>query len=332
MNRDTVHADSPTRPLPGECELAQSVAELCLRVAVAAGPAALTRELAKVAPHLAFREMLERGGWYRLGGVIADDGTRIADDLECWAGNELAARDDDLQALFDDYAGSGLRATRFSGKTHYLVAATGPGAADFVQAEIEELQETVCHALFAGDSAPANIEQLVDPRAPCAPGNAALGTPFYALRRITDVAAFLGRMRAQKPEAQPVHRFLAAWETSSAAPATQFSNHWVIAVREHLDRYRQAILSATPVAALNGAPPRFESVFGAQGLALQAALQRFDRQAGYPMAWFFHMLTTKTVPHAVAVAVIDDVQAGFHYLPERDVQVLRDWLHRPFSL
>ena len=30
------------------------------------------------------------------------------------------------------------------------------------------------------------------------------------------------------------------------------------------------------------------------------------------MVWFFHMLTTKAVPHAVATAVIEeDVQAGF---------------------
>jgi hypothetical protein len=312
-------------------DLTRRIAELCLRVPVAAGPGALTRELARLAPHLNFREVLERGGWYRLGGVVDGQGKHVADDLATWAETQLTARDDDLQELFEDYADSGLRATRLSGKTHYLVAATGPGAADFLQVEIEELQETVCHPLFETDTPPTSLEQLVDPRSSCG-GNAALGTPFYALRRVTDMAAFVRRMREQKPDPQPLHRFLEAWQNSSAGFATQFSNHWIIAVREHLDRYRQPILNATPVAAVNGAPPRFESVFGARGLALQSALQRFDRQVGYPMAWFFHMLTTKAVPHAAASAVIEDVQAGFRYLPDRDAQAVRDWLHQPYAI
>jgi hypothetical protein len=57
-----------------------------------------------------------------------------------------------------------------------------------------------------------------------------------------------------------------------------------------------------------------------QGLALHEAMTRYDKAVGYPMAWFFHMLTIRSAPHALANAVIDDVQAGFHYLPDRDVR------------
>jgi len=32
---------------------------------------------------------------------------------------------------------------------------------------------------------------------------------------------------------------------------------------------------------------------------------------------------------AQAHAIVDDVQGGFSYLPERDVKVLKDWMHRP---
>ena len=38
-------------------EVARQVAELCVRVAVAAGPGALARELEKTVPQLAFREV-----------------------------------------------------------------------------------------------------------------------------------------------------------------------------------------------------------------------------------------------------------------------------------
>lgn len=311
-------------------DLAPAIGEMCGRVPVAAGPAALARELSALAPQLAFREVLVRGGWYRPGGVVDARGTRVADDLEAWAAAELETRGDDMQALADDYADLHLRATRFNGKTHYWIATTGSGPADFVQLEIEELQEVACHALFAGET-PAGIEELVDPAPSAGSAQTAIGAPFYALRRLTDMGDYLARMRTQKADPQAVHRFVEDWADSSAGAATDFANHWVLAVREQLDRYKQALLNASPVAALNGAPPQFHTAFGAQGLALHKSLQAFDRQAGYPMAWFFHMLTTKTVPHAVANAVIDDVAAGFGYLPEKDVAVVKRWLYKPYG-
>lgn len=311
--------------------LARSLAEVCVQMPVTQGPAGLARELAQAAPDLSFREVLLRGGWYRLGGVVDAAGSAVADNLEQWAEGELAAHGDDMQAFADDCAGRGLHATRLSGKTHYWVAPTGGGAADFLQVEVEELQETVCHALFGEERLPGSIEELIDPRDACAARQAPLGTPFYALRRVVHVGNFLAAMRAQKPEPQPIHRLVADWERSSAGHATQLAHHWVIAVREHLDRHRQTIYHASPVAALNGLPPKFASGFGARGLALHDALTHFDKLSGYPMAWYFHMLTTKAVPHAVAAAVVEDMQSGFGYLPERDLAVVKDWLHRPYG-
>ena len=314
--------------------LSRQIAELCVRIPASAAPATLARELAVLAPELAFREVLARGGWYRLGGVIDGKGRHVADDLEAWAEAELAAHHDDMAALCDDYSGRGLRATRLNGHTRYLVAATGNGATDFIQLEIEGLQEVVCHPLFADEALPSGIEELVDPRpgpGACGGRSQPLGAPFLRLRRLTPVNDFLGRMRAQKPEPQPVHRFIAAWESSSASATTRFSNHWVLAVREHLDRYKQTVLNATPVAALNGTPAKFTASFGMQGLALHDALARYDKAVGYPMAWFFHMLTTRSAPHALANAVIDDVQAGFRYLPDRDAAVVKDWLYQPYG-
>ena len=312
-------------------ELADAIAEACVRIPVAAGPSALAREIALIAPELSFREVLARGGWYRLAGVVDSAGNRVAANIEQWSASELAKHGDDFHAMVDAHQGSDLHATRLTGKTHYWMAPNGTGAADFVQVEIEELQEVMCQPLFEGDDAPGSLEELIDARDACTGKPMPLGIPFYKLRRVADVAEFLARMRAQKPEAQPVHRFIEAWEKSSAGNAVQFSNHWVLALREHLDRYRQPILSATPVAAIVGNAPRFEGTYGARGLVLASALQRFDKQAGYPMAWFFHMLTTKAVPHAVASVVVEDMQGGFAYLPERDVKVIKDWLFKPYG-
>jgi hypothetical protein len=317
--------------------LTAMVTQICQQTPVSEGTTAVAKKLVLLMPQLSFRDVLTRGGWYRLGGVVDVHGDKIVDDLAEWAEAELAAHDDDLHALVEDYANSGCKVTRINGKTHYLVASTGALATDFVQIEIEELQEGISHDLFAEDDVPGSLEELIDPprdkvkNATSKALNSPLGAPVYVLRRITDMADFVGRMRMQRPEPQIVHRFFDAWQSSSASYTTQFSNHWAVAVREYIDRYHQAILQATPVAAFNGLPPRFNSTLAPQGLSLHEALQHFDRQVGYPMAWFFHMLTTKVVPHAVANAVIDDVQNGFSYLPERDVKVVKDWLHRPYS-
>ena len=312
-------------------ELEHAIAELCVRVPVSAGASGLARELSHVAPQFTFRDVLTRGGWYRLGGVIDAEENHVSDDLAHWAEAQFAGHGDDLHALIDAYAGGAsdgdaidredalfCGALRRTGRRVHSDRDRGTAGRD-----------RSCPVV--GEEA-GSLEEWIDPPRGGSESRAALlGMPFYSLRRATDVAAFLRRIAAQKPEPQIVHRFFDAWQASSAGATTHFSNHWVVAVREHLDRYRQAILQATPVAALNGLPPRFESVYGARGMALNDALQRFDRQAGYPMAWFFHMLTTKAVPHAVASAVVDDMQGGFCYLPERDLKTVRDWLHRPYA-
>jgi len=213
------------------------------------------------------------------------------------------------------------------------VASAGDGVDDFLQLEIEDLQEVRVHHLFAND--PSTVEELVDPRAdPCGGGDQALplGLPFYAFRRLQHLGAFLRRMLAQKPEPAPIQRMIDDWSVSSSGGASAYYNHWVIATREHLDRYHQPIFRAQPIATLAGEAPEFGATPSDRGLALSAALTHFDRESGYPMAWYFHMLTSKAVPHWVADSVMADALNGFAYLPQRDVDVVRGWLHRPYSV
>lgn len=309
--------------------LAAAVVETCTRVPVSNGPGALVKALGLALPDWKFRHALSRGGWYRLGGIVDADGRRISDNLEAWLEAALAERDGDIGRLVDDFADRALYATRLVGQTHYLVAPVGDGNDDFLQLEIEDLQEMRAHRLFADE--PASLEELVDPRA-SSEAPLPLGLPFYAFRRIQHIGAFLKRMLAQKPEPAPVHRMIADWTASSAGIASAYANHWVIATREHLDRYQQSVFRAQPIATLAGAAPDFTAAPGTSGLDLYAALGHFDREAGYPMAWYFHMLTSKAVPHWVAQTVVEDALAGFAYLPQRDVGIARGWLHRPYAL
>ena len=178
--------------------LEASVVEVSTLVPVSAGPGILAKELARHLPELHFRRTLCRGGWYRLGGVLAADGSRISDDLESWAEMTLAACDGDFDALRDEYAGTGLIATRRVGRTHYFVAPTGEKSADFLQLEIEDLQETQAHTLFAQTPAPTAIDELIDPDLGHHNGQP-VGLPYYTFRRLTHIGDLLARLRQADP-------------------------------------------------------------------------------------------------------------------------------------
>ena len=309
--------------------LSPAIVETCAKTPVNAGPAGLVKALGNALPDWKFRHALGRGGWYRLGGIVDATGQRISDSLESWIENVVDERDGDIAQLIDDFAGQQLYATRLVGQTHYLVASAGENCDDFLQLEIEDLQEMRVHQLFANE--PTTLEELVDPRGG-KDSPIPIGLPFYAFRRIHHIGNFLKRMLAQKPEPASIHRMVEDWRKSSAGSTTTFSNHWVIATREHLDRYHQTVFRAQPIATLAGEPPDFGADAGTNGLQLHEALSHFDREIGYPLAWHFHMLTTKAVPHWVAQTVVEDALAGFAYLPQRDVDVVRGWLHRPYSM
>lgn len=309
--------------------LAPAIVETCAKVAVSSGPGALVKALSGALPEWKFRHAMSRGGWYRLGGILDGNGQRVSDSLESWVENALDERDGDFHQLIDDFADQTLYATRLVGQTHYLVASVGEESDGFLQLEIEDLQEMRVRQLFANE--PGSLEELVDPRGG-ADKPQPVGLPFYTFRRIQHIGAFLKRMLAQKPEPAAIHRMLDDWTKSSAANTSAYYNHWVIATREHLDRYHQPVFRAQPIATLAGEPPEFGAASDASGLKLHDALTHFDRETGYPMAWYFHMLTTKAVPHWVAQTVVEDSLAGFAYLPQRDVDVVRGWLHRPYSI
>ena len=312
-------------------QLSLPIIEACKGATVAAGPAALAREISKSLPDWSFRETLCRGGWYRLGGLVDPNGEYVDRNLEAWACAQLDLRNGDLAILLEDYADSGLRATHFVGRTHYLVAAAPGGTStDFLQLEIEDLQETLAHPLFDREPVPSTLDEFVDART-SSKEDAPLQVAQYNFRRLTHMGDLLARMRTQSLEPQAIHRFVGDWEASSAGHASALYNHWTVVLREHLDRYKQNIVRATPVAALNGELPRFSAKEGTSGLALHNALLAFDRQVGYPLAWYFSLLTSKAVPHWVAGSVASDAAIGFSYLPERDLALIKQWLHRPYA-
>ena len=287
---------------------------------------------ARILPGQTFRFALTRGGWYRPGGVIRPDGTRIADDLESWAEAELEACDGEMEEFLERHGEDGLYTTRHSGRTHYFVAPYGRDAADFLQLEVEELQEVLDRHLVSPDALPTDLNELVDPLTPALLDAQPVGASRYVFRRLTDIRLAAVRLPAPVGELAPAARFMAEWEASSAAGRGHFSDYWILALREHQDRYRNMVLAATPVSLLARKLKPFHWNPEARGTELSDQLHAFDKAAGYPAAWYFHLVAGALVPREIAHNVMLDILDDFHYLPEADAKLLEGWANSPYSV
>lgn len=293
--------------------------------------AALLEAANRMVPECSFRHALTRGGWYRPGGLILPDGTRLAEDLEAWAETELDACDGDMDQLLERHQDAGLLATRQSGRTHYFVAPIGGAPAEFLQLEVEEIQEVLDRELIDPDAPPSDLAELTDPMRPLALDAQPVNRPRYRFRRLTDVRQVLARQPAPLGGQSILGRFLADWSQGSAGDQGHFCDHWIIAVREHLDQYRNTVLHATPVSRHARKLKTFHWHPEHRGTELSDQLHAFDRAAGYPFAWYFHLVAGAITPRAVAYAVGEDLQHDFRYLPETDAAILENWLVAPYA-
>ncbi|HEY0666492.1 MAG TPA: hypothetical protein VGD24_10535 [Gallionella sp.] len=286
----------------------------------------------RIRPGCTFRYVLTRGGWYRPGGIIDADGTRIADSLENWAGDQLKVCGGDVQELAERHAGSGLLATRHTGRTHYFVAAYGPAPADFLQLEVEELQEVLDRKLIDGDNPPEDLQELIEPISPTRLDAQPLGAPRYRFRRMYDMRQAIARSRVTDVKPAGLPRLLKEWSHSSVAMRGHFCDHWISALREHQDRYRNPQLSISLVSRRARELKPFQWDAGLSGVQMHAQLQAFDRAAGYPSAWYFHLVAGTCTPPKVAYAVARDLESGFGYLPDTEAALVRSWVSAPYSV
>lgn len=281
---------------------------------------ALLRRLAAQFPELPWIITMSRGGWHRSGGVVDQARQHIADSLRHWAEDEQQGN---LADLLNHCLATPLFATRLMGKTHYLTAPTGPGPADFVQLEVEELQEALERSLSDPQWLPDSLEEFIDPLEYPPMEYEAIGPVRYVFRRLFHIPELLQGLPQR--DRQNLQRFMHDWQHSNAADSGHISRHWVLMVRDeggHLS-------SARPIAAQyhQDPPPELLTLRGAD---LANWIQQFDRDAGYSMAWYFHMLASNKVPQALATHVAEDHRGGFSYLPERDLAVLEEWLRGPY--
>lgn len=279
-------------------------------------------------PDCEFRFALSRGGWYRPGSVLRPDGERLGDDLEAWA--EAQVGDEDPAAWLETLAEQDLLVTRHAGKTHYFVAPYGPAPADFLQLEVEELQEVMDRRLINPDFPPMDLAELLEPLHTAAVDAQPVGAPRYAFRRLTDMNQIMLRQPQVEDGPGPLARFMDEWHRRGGNPA--FCSRWIIGLREHEDRFRNRVVSATPVSLAARNLKSFHWQAGVQGLELADQIHAFDRAAGFPGAWYFHMVAGGLAPRDIAYSAARDLDAGFGYLADADAGLLRGWVAAPYAV
>ena len=291
---------------------------------------ALLAAVGQVVPNCAFRYVFTQGGWYRAGGVLGAEGEHLSNDLEAWVSAELANCGDDLGQLLERYSDAGLVATRHMGRTHYFVAPYGPAPEDFLQLEVEELQEVLDRQLIDPEHPPADRLELVEPTEPAKVDAHPAGSPYYRFARLTDIREVLARQPAPSGGVSPLARFMSDWSESRAADRGYFCEHWLIAGLERYDADAATPFSASPMSVHARTLKPFHWDASKAGAELGNQIRDFDRAASYPGAWYFHFVASKYVPDNLASVLKHDLDSGYCYLADKELGLLEKLVAVPY--
>ncbi|MBF0472076.1 MAG: hypothetical protein HQL48_11975 [Gammaproteobacteria bacterium] len=293
------------------------------------GSGAVTKTLCEMMPGFDWEWVLTRGHWHRIGGVVDADHQRITTQIGQWA-EEISGGDiDELVATYFD---SNYIVTQHSGTTHFFTAPIGDKSDEFIQVELEELQEVVHRPLIETELLPDTLEEFIDPLDYTRLQPDAVDEPCYHFRRITIIPDLLHQAAQNGRAGISLHRFFNDWESSSAHEGDHFCRHWVLALREYMNSDKEVRWSARPIPTFVGEMPDLPSGTTLRGVDLANAIHGYDRKMGFHFAWFFMMLSSKSENFALAEAVLSDQMGSYDYLPARDLQVLRHWEKEQYAV
>lgn len=315
----------------------QQLAKLCKNTLPGQGNELLLAKLQALAP--GFKVHLARTGneWYRIGGIVDTQGKRIANDLIEWTERTYIECGKNLQTLIEHTREQNLIATRQTGNTLYFVIQTGQKSEDFIQIDIDKTHEMADRLLVSNLYPPEDLEEFIDPLKPDCVDTFWIGAARYTYRRKTDVSVFMAEIKKQAHAVpgsfeHPVQRFMDDWNNSSAGLNTPLSDDWIIRPYRQTGRFGEQIINVEIINTQSKNLPNVEASDGKKGTALYSTLSRFDRQVGYPFAWFFYMLKGRLVSPQSGADVFKDISKDFAYLPERDAAVLKKWVNSPYSV
>mgnify|MGYP006935315147 FL=1 len=303
--------------------------KLCSEITASDGLGFITQRLKKIFPEYDFKYVLTRGNWHRLGGVVDGQYQRVSDNIADWVNEQSTGDIEDFMLRFVD---EGYFATVLAGKTHYFTASCGKSAEDFIQLEIEELQEVLDRPLIDPDWIPDNIEDFLDPLDYPRLEPESIAEASYCFRRITHVSELIQDLTNENRSSEHVRQFIRDWKDSSAGDSSSFCKHWVLALREYRGTDGEKHVTARPIPTHREASLKLPSGENYSGTELAHAVHSYDRIMGYPFSWYFMMISRKSENIKLVDAVLNDLMGAYDYLPAKDLKILREWVVAPYSV
>lgn len=310
----------------------QTLHDICASVDPSEQPDQLLLKINEADRANRYRLIFTERDWYRVGGVISSDGKRLADNLEDWIDDNF---DDDIMDFVARFGDSGYRVTSLSGKTHYLAAGGGDGPLDFIQIEIEEIQEVVGHDLIDRDHIPDSMEAIIDPMEPRQLTPDSVSPARYVCKNVicfSDLAEDLISDFSGDPD---FRRFLDEWERSSASDAVAFKDVWsvnVLPVLRDVGEHKHKVKLLSPYADQIHA---YDMSGGDSAGHILSMIASVDRESGFPMAWYFLLVTKKFMSHGLASTILQELgwrNQDFISFADKDLEIFESWVKNPYWL
>lgn len=310
----------------------EQLSRICAATEPAANPQILLQGVNDASANHDFGLTYTEEGWYRIGGVVTSEGQRVANNLEDWIEAESGGDIIDLVARYGD---KGYCTTALAGKTHYLTATTGQNPLDFIQLEVEEIQEVMDHELFNPDRIPDTIEDIVDPLEINEVEPTPVSAAKYEFKQATHFTDMAEELTSDFTGDPAFRRFISDWNDSSAGSAIAFHQCWavnVLPILKNVGEHKFEIKLLSPHADVIHAYDM--SGMGSWGTIIKM-LESLDNEAGFPMAWYFLMLTKKFMSYSMVKSIREEMswsKTDYSFLAENDRLVLENWLDEPYNL
>ncbi|MCW9033401.1 MAG: hypothetical protein OQK35_08600 [Alphaproteobacteria bacterium] len=278
--------------------------------------------------HLTFTEK----DWYRVGGIVTTDGERIAENLEEWV---EVTTDGNVMDLVAEYGDESYCATALSGKTHFLSAPTGDKDLEFLQIEVEEVQETMDRELFDPNNIPDTLEDIIDPLNFIEIEHKPISSPKYIFKNAICFSDITTELTSEYSGDPRFKRFLEEWERSSAGKNTEFYKHWaieILPILRDVGEHRHEVKLFSPHA---DAIHAYDMSGMSKSGPIVQMLNSLDKESGFPMAWYFLMLTKKFMSYAMVKSINEEIRwsrEDFAFLADKDRQLLENWVEDPYNL
>ncbi len=306
---------------------AETIAAACAELEPSRGHGELLDRVSRLVGGRA-RMSLVGDAWRSDAALVAADGSKVAEDAESWI---LDACGGDLIDLYTRFADSGHQVTATTGRTLYMTVPTGWGALDFVQVEVDEVREVADRTLFEDDVIPDSVEELLAPARLTRP----LTPRRYRLRGVTDFRAIAERLTGEHRGDPRFKRFVEEWAASSAGCVGRFCDRWVLSVVPYRDADGEHLLEARPIPVVRPKIPDLARLrTGAADYHPSRAVLAMDREAGYPMAWYFLQIAEHFAPYRCIVDIRDDFRdppVGVAPLAPADLCLVDNWVEVPYT-